>query len=121
MDRIVIDGMQFFGRHGVYRSETQDGQVFGVDIELELDLGPAAAADSLRMTVDYSEVFEQVRTVMEGPPLRLIETVADRIAAKLLAYFHRVEGIVVRVHKPRAPMPGSFSDVRVEIRRRRSG
>lgn len=120
VDRIFISGMQFYGRHGVARHETEDGQLFVVDVEMELDLRPAASADSLRLTVDYGEVFTQVRAVLEGPPIRLIETVSERVAQRLLTHFPTLAGVRVRVHKPRAPIPGTFADVCVEIGRDRN-
>lgn len=118
MDRILISGMQFFGRHGAHEHEAEHGQLFGVDVELYLDLRPPARSDDLGQTVDYGSVFRDVRAVVEGPTVRLVETLAERIAHHLLARYP-VEAVTVRVHKPRAPIPGTFADVCVEIHRRR--
>lgn len=120
VDRILISGMQFFGRHGVNEREAEQGQVFGVDAELFLDLREAGRSDDLRWTVDYAAVFREVRAVVEGPPVRLVETLAERIAGRLLDRFP-ADAVTVRVHKPRAPIPGTFADVCVEIHRRRAG
>lgn len=111
--------MQFFGRHGAHAFETETGQVFIVDLELRLDLAPAGQSDDLGRTVHYGEVFEAVQAVVEGPPKQLIEAVAESIAARVLAGFPLVRELTVRVHKPRAPIPGVFADVCVEITRGR--
>lgn len=67
-DRIVLTGLQFFARHGVHSFEAEQGQVFSVDVELELDLAPAGQSDSLDLTVDYGAVYRDVQAVVaEGP------------------------------------------------------
>ncbi|MFO7172804.1 MAG: dihydroneopterin aldolase [Bacillota bacterium] len=118
-DRILITGMQFYGHHGVHDLEQKNGQVFTVDVEIYLDLRPAGESDRLDRTVDYSKVYREVRQIVEGQTYRLIEAVAEAVARRLLQAFPRIEEVVVRVHKPRAPLPGTFADVAVEVRRTR--
>ena len=55
-----------------------------------------------------------------GDPLDLIEALAERIAAALIASFP-IEGVEVTVHKPQAPIPVPFGDVAVSIFRTRPG
>ena len=50
-DRITITGLRARGNHGVYDFERAQGQEFVVDLELELDLAPAAASDEVAETV----------------------------------------------------------------------
>jgi len=83
-----------------------------------VDLGPAAAGDDLADTVDYGGLGAAVVGVVEGEPVRLIETLADRIAQRCLSDA-RVEAATVTVHKPQAPMPVAFEDVSVTVTRRR--
>ncbi len=120
-DRIALINMRFEGRHGVLDEERAKAQPFEVDVELGLDLAPAGASDDLARTVDYREVFEICRKVVEGPSVQLIETLAERIAARLLAGFEAVEvsEVVVRVRKPEVKLPGILDAAAVEITRRR--
>lgn len=115
-DRIALQGMEFFGHHGIWPREKRDGQRFLVDVELGLNLTAAAAADSLGDTVDYAVLFTEVSRIVEGPPRRLIETLAEAIARRIL-YLWPVAWVTVRVHKPDAPLPGPFGGVRVEVTR----
>ncbi len=117
-DTIFFKGMTFYGYHGVYPEETRLGQRFVVDLELGLDLAPAARTDDLNQTVDYGRVYQVVRELVEGKPCRLVETLAERIADALLAGFP-VEEVRVRVTKPNPPIPGHYDAVGVEIRRSR--
>src|SRR5690349_6330360 len=84
-DRIVLRDLIFYGYHGCEEAERTLGQRFVVDVILTLDLGPAGLSDDLNQTIDYSSVYTLVRAVVEGPPYRLIEAVAERIAAAVLA------------------------------------
>ena len=116
-DRIVLSRMVFRGRHGVLPAERAEAQPFEVDVELHLDLRPAGIGDDLTGTVDYRDVFELCRRIVEGPSFQLIETIAETIASELLARF-AVEEVVVRVRKPEVALPGELAYAGVEIRRR---
>ena len=99
-DRILLEGMVFHGRHGTLPAERELGQPFVVDVELHLDLRPAGLSDDLAQTVDYGEVHKQAREIVEGPPVNLTETVAERIAAMVLEEHPPVEAVRVKVAKP---------------------
>jgi dihydroneopterin aldolase len=118
-DRIVLTGMRFYGYHGVFPEETRLGQPFVVDMELLADLREAGLQDDLTRTVDYGKVYTAVKEIVEGRPFQLIEALAERLAGHVLDHFPVTE-VVVRVHKPKAPIPGSFEGVMVEIRRGRA-
>ncbi|MFI5932472.1 dihydroneopterin aldolase [Actinoplanes sp. NPDC051494] len=115
-DRIQLRGLKVRGHHGVFDFERRDGQDFVIDVELELDLSPAAASDQVGDTVHYGELAGQLAGVVAGEPVNLIETLADRLARVCLAD-PRVAAATVTVHKPQAPIPHEFSDVAVTIRR----
>jgi len=116
-DRIELRAMRFAGRHGVLPFEVERPQAFEVDVILELDLAPAGATDDLARTVDYGAVFAAARAVVEGPHVALIETLAERIAAAVLASGPSAGAVTVRVRKPEAPLPGELAWAGVEIRR----
>lgn len=115
-DRITLTGLRVRGRHGVYPVEREQGQDFVVDVALELDLAPAAASDDVADTVHYGELAERLVAIVAGEPVRLIETLADRLATACLAD-PRVAAATVTVHKPQAPIPYRFADVAVELTR----
>lgn len=99
-DRIILEGMVFFGHHGTLEPERELGQRFVVDVELHCDLRPAGESDDLRLSVDYSRVHERAREVVEGEPASLTETVAERIATAVFEDHRMVEAVRVRVRKP---------------------
>lgn len=119
LDQVRLFGVSATGYHGVFEHERREGQTFVVDVVVHLDTRRAAARDDLAHTLDYGALAQQVVAVIEGPPADLIETVAERIAATVLAD-GAVSAVDVAVHKPQAPITVPFGDVVVAIRRDRS-
>lgn len=114
-DRIVITGVRAIGYHGVFEFERREGQEFVIDLVVHLPSRFAATTDDLSDTIDYGVVAQRVHDVITGEPVDLIETLAERAAAAVLALgAARVE---VTVHKPQAPIPVPFDDVAVRIDR----
>ena len=107
-DAIVLTGLRVRAHHGVFDFERENGQDFVVDVTAHLDLSPSAASDDLSRTVHYGELAVEV-----------IETVAERVAAVVLAH-EPVHSVEVTVHKPDAPIEVPFGDVAVRILRGRS-
>ena len=118
-DRITLTGLRVRGYHGVFEHERRDGQDFLLDATLWLDLTAAAATDDLTRTFHYGELAEMAAKIIEGPAFDLIETVAGRIAEAIMAD-ERVRATEVTIHKPSAPIPLTFADVSVTIRRSRN-
>ena len=118
-DKIILTGIEIFGRHGCTVEEQKLGQKFYVDLELDLDLSKAGKSDSYDDTVDYSQVILLVEKIVGGTPRRLIETVAEDLAAKILAEFKKVDSLTVTLHKPNAPLPMTYIDAAVKIFRTR--
>lgn len=114
MDRITLTGIRAVGYHGVFEHERREGQPFVVDVELRLQLD--TTSDQLDGTVNYAEVAQAIEDIITGEPRNLIETVAGEIAGRCLA-FTGVQSVQVTVHKPKAPLSQSFSDVAVTITR----
>lgn len=117
-DRIDVSGIEVFAHHGVFPDEREHGQVFLVDLGLDVDLTAAGASDDLEATVDYGILTQRVHDVVAGERHDLIERVAQRVADVVLDE-PRVASVTVTVHKPHAPVPVTVSDVSVTITRRR--
>jgi dihydroneopterin aldolase len=118
LDRIELRGLRVFARHGVLDSERVSGQEFLIDAVLWLDTRQAARGDDLSRTVDYGALANRLVRLAEEPPVRLIETLAERLAAGCLSE-PLVAEVEITVHKPQAPIAHPFGDVAVVIRRAR--
>lgn len=112
---IQVRDITCYGYHGVLPEEQALGQEFRVSLELNLDTA-SPETDRLAETVDYRNAVEVVCRVIEGPPRRLLETLAEEIAAGLVN-LHGVSEVKVCVCKPHPPIPAVGGGVAVEIRR----
>ena len=120
-DWICLEGMVFYGFHGVDPAEQSLGQRFVVDIALQRDLRRPGRSDDLNDTISYAHVYRLVKQVVEGSSKRLLEAVAEEIARDVAQACHGVECIRVRVRKPEVPIKGSVltaAAVRIERRPR---
>ena len=112
-DQILITGISAKGFHGVLSEEQKSGQIFIVDLELNMKL--TGLKDKLSKTVNYAEVTKLVDEEITGDPVQLIESLAERIRKLILKKFSKVKSVRVIVHKPSAPIPVKFTDVAVSI------
>ena len=92
-DRIILEGMQFYGYHGVNPEERVLGQRYVVDLTADLDLRRAGQSDRLEDTVSYSHIYRTVRAVMEGEPRNLLESAAQAIADRVLVRVSHRSGV----------------------------
>lgn len=118
-DLIRLTRIHGFGHHGLFEHERKDGQDFFVDLALSVDLDAASISDSIDDTVNYASITELVVDEITTNPVNLIETLASRIAQRVLAQHSKVMVVTVTVHKPQAPVAAQLEDISVEITRKR--
>lgn len=118
MDRIELRGLRVRGHHGVLDSEAEHGQVFTVDLALEVDLERAAENDTLEDTVDYGILAARIADAVATTRFRLIEALAGHLA-RLALEDPRVVTVEVRVGKPHAPVAVDLAEVAVTLHRTR--
>lgn len=120
VDKIFLNKMQFYGYHGVFSEENKLGQPFEVDLTVEQDLRKAGQSDDLEATVNYAELFNLCKDVMENRVFKLVEAVAETIASEVFEKFSSVEACTVKIYKKSPPINGHYDSVGVEIQRSRS-
>ena len=119
-DRIELRGLRVLGIHGVLPEEKQRAQPFEIDLDLWVDLSPAAASDRLVDTVDYAEVTARASAVVAGPSsFELLEAMAGAIATSTLAADPRILAVTVGVRKLQPPLPADVDTVGVRLTRHR--
>jgi dihydroneopterin aldolase len=116
VDKIVLEGIDFHGYHGVFEEEARFGSRFTVDVELYCEF---PEDDELLETVDYGRIYEVIRYEVTERRYHLIEVLAQRIAGCILDSEPSATRVIARVHKPHAPLPGVLRDIYVEVVRDR--
>lgn len=98
-DRLLLQQLHFFGHHGVSEAERRAGGVFIVDLEVETETGRSASSDEVRDAVNYVDLHQVVRRVVEDGEFHLLEALAARLAEELLK-LPMVARVHLRVTKP---------------------
>lgn len=117
MPEIAITDLEVFFHIGVPDLERATPQRLLVSVTLEIDCARAAGADDIRGTIDYYRVAQDVLGFGEGRSWRLIETLADQIAALVLDRYHP---LAVTVEVKKFPIPQARW-VSVKLTKRQAG
>ncbi|EQE54856.1 dihydroneopterin aldolase [Clostridioides difficile CD42] len=88
-------------------------------MELYIDSREAGLSDDINKSVSYAEVYNVVKDITENKQFNLLEALAENIAEEVLNKFILINGVMVRVRKPEAPVNGIYDYFGVEIRRAR--
>ncbi|WP_214797805.1 dihydroneopterin aldolase [Exiguobacterium sp. s5] len=120
MDKMFVNGMRFYGYHGVFAEENRLGQRFNIDLMCELDLAPAGQSDDLADGVSYAGLYQLTEDIVTGEPVNLLEALGERITTAVLAHSDKIQSVTVKVIKPDPPIPGHYDSVAIEMTRRRN-
>jgi len=118
-DRIIMKDLGFYGYHGVFAEEAKLGQRFIVDVELGTDLTAPATTDDLSTGISYADIYEIIKAAFEHPRRHLLEAVANAIIVQLFEAFQDVSWIILRLHKPEAPIAMVRGEAAIELHRLR--
>jgi dihydroneopterin aldolase len=117
-DILFVEDIRFYGHHGVTAAQQEVGAWFSVDVELALDLTPAALSDDVEATVDYGTVVRRVIALATEQRVRLLERLAGLLTEALLREFPARE-VTVRVRKLTPPLDGIVAVPGVQMKRAR--
>lgn len=119
MDKIILEGLEFYAYHGFYPEEQKIGGMYHVDLEIETDLSKAAETDHLSSTLDYGSIYACVKAEMNENS-KLIEHVAGRISNSLFRAFLEISKLKVKVSKINPPLAGKAALAAVVIEKERN-
>jgi len=114
MDKILISAIDCVAAIGVTPEERTMKQRLSLDVEIWTDTSIPAQHDSLKDALDYSKVASAVMSVCQSRAFHLIETVAEQVAARVLADFPTPQVRVI-VRKTSPVLEPRVSYVSVEI------
>lgn len=133
MPKIALEGMRFHALHGFYAEEQIVGNEYMVDVYLETsiqkyDRYAEIPEDDLNTTISYETIYHICKLEMKKP-VKLIETLAQRILKRIKAqyknreelqdddqqYHVELKSIQVRVSKFNPPLGGRVHRAYVEV------
>lgn len=115
--RIALEGLEFHAFHGVYPHERESGNWFEADIFVETTF-PESVQDDLSKTVNYETLYQVVKEEMEKPS-RLLETVAEKIVARVLKELPSVEQVEIKIAKLNPPIGGKCRKASLTLLKKR--
>jgi dihydroneopterin aldolase len=119
VDWIFVEGLELEGRHGHFRQERQQGNRFRFDVRVQFDTHRAGRTDLLANTLDYTRIVEAVRGQVSGQSVKLVETLAEHVAAAIFRALPAANTIQMKVAKLNPPTEVPAVSAGVEILRRR--
>ena len=119
-DVIELRGLRVAGIVGVLAHERTQAQPLDVDLDIVLDLAPAATSDDLGDTVDYGAVCAAAEQAVTSTSFALLEALAQRISEVVLAVDHRIAEVTVSVRKLRPPVAQHLATSGVRVTRARA-
>ncbi len=99
MDNIFVTGLRIPTTIGVHDWEKKIKQTLVIDVSLATDSRKAGQSDALADALDYWQLCQSIKNLLADNQFQLIEAVAEKIAASVLAEFNTSE-VTVQVTKP---------------------
>ena len=112
LQKIIIENIGIYSNHGCMDEEGKIGSEYLVNLEVHADLHKSALSDDLSDTVDYVHLNKIIQTEM-AVRSKLLETVAERILARIGQELHQVKFAEVKISKINPPMGGNVEKVSV--------
>ncbi|RVT79956.1 dihydroneopterin aldolase [Flavobacterium sufflavum] len=119
METIKLKNIRTFSYHGCLVEEGKIGSEYTVNLEIKANLQQSTQSDNLEDTVDYVHLN---RIVVEEMAIRskLLEHVAKRINARVLAELPMVIKTIVEVSKINPPIGGDVESVTIILEESRN-
>jgi len=118
-DHLRMRNMIFYGYHGAFPSEREQGIRLAVDVDLRLDLQLPGQSDELTATVNYPAIYQLITRIQSSHEYHLFEALVEHIAAGVLDAFPAVAEVTVAARKFNPPIGGLMDAFEVEITRTR--
>lgn len=119
MTKILISNVMFYGFHGVYEYEREQGQKFFYDVEMISDSDVAAESDDVNDAVDYIAVYQMIKELAENKRFHLLEGLAAHIGDEIMSAYSVVKEVTVNIRKPSVPIAGPIDYVQISVTRKR--
>lgn len=116
---IKIKNMVVFAYHGVLESERLNGQPFIFDILIKVN-DAIDFCDDINKTIDYSHIFDLVKSFTTKNTFNLIETLGDALCDEILLISDKIQSVNIEIKKPHAPINAEFEYVSVNIEKKRN-
>jgi len=117
MDKITIKNASFLCNIGITEEERKEAQEIFINIKIFFDTRKSAQTDNIKNTIDYFQVYNGLKKLVENKPYNLVETIAQDSADYILNNYP-AQKVKISVKKPGAIL-GRVQHAGVKITRER--
>lgn len=117
VDKIYLNNIEIFAKHGVFKEEKVLGQKFILSVEVGLNTREAAITGNLEKSIHYGELCHNIEEVFKEESYDLIETAVEKVAEYILYNYDIVYEVKVKLKKPWAPISRHLDYAAIEILR----
>lgn len=112
---VCVNGLQFFGHHGVTEEERSLGVQLVADISATVVLKRAPGFDEIGDTVSYIDLAQTLEAVSESQSFKTLEALIVTTAEAVFKQFSVVQDLTISIEKPSPPAPVTVDSVGVEM------
>lgn len=115
---IRLKDIRVYAYHGVMPQENKVGNIYTVNVSLDLNDCAAAMTDDLSLTVNYAEVVGLIKAEM-AKPAKLLEALAYRIAKSVIDNYSMVDSVELSIEKDNPPVSADIASSGVCVKLKR--
>lgn len=115
MMRLAIEGLTFWGYHGVYPEENETGGAYMVDASWDCET-LAQESDQLEHTADYAKIVSQLNEIGVGAPCKTVEKLAWQMANAVKSASANIFNVELKVSKLTPPIQEELAAFSVTVR-----
>lgn len=87
MDKVFLRDLRIKTTIGIFDWERRLRQTVSIDLEMACDIRQAAETDRIEDALDYKKVAKRIIAFVEASEFRLVETLAEKVAAIVTSEF----------------------------------
>jgi len=114
--RVFIHGLVLDAYIGAYDHEQGAAQKVRIDLDIDVVEPAEPTGDRLEDVVCYNRLTEGIKAIIAEGHIKLVETLAERVAELAMAH-PMVLAVIVRVEKPNAISEADAAGVEIERRK----
>lgn len=115
--RIILSGLALDARIGILEHERRATQPLHVDAEFDIDVHRNVDDHDIHSVLDYRRLREAIVQECTRAHVNLIETLTEKVAARLLAEFSEIRSMRLRISKPMAFADCAAVGVEIQVDR----
>ena len=109
--------VRFYGFEGIYEYEREQGGKLYFDVAIETENDDYIDGDDYENAPNMANIYEVMKSVVEGNRVHLIETLAAKVGDGILAQIKGAKSVTTTVKKPSVPIAGDIGYIEAIVTR----